>query len=320
MNVIDFRYKIKVLSQVAPPAARKEVTRGPLIAVEGDSPEAANELATWLKDMLNNSDDLAAKLFDGPRLSASGDKEEVMAQYHRLAAEWLGKSRAVLESITAKVVEKAPSDAPMPDATSSRSPQSSRKLDENYDETDVGSPKGDKTEGNQSENDDEGLRSRSDAADAMEVDTERKRASTRTADSATSVRSVKPVSIIPNYSLHTSNVFACLIPLGKDDPYSPNDHWQWTATQWRGIIGPDLTIYVRDAAVGESGRPAVEIEGVDGRPDVGLFVVRKTKSDGQEGGTEARDEGTQVEASVLRRVGFEVSEWVRAFGTKTGKD
>ena len=48
MNM-DFRYKIKVLSQIAPPAMKsKEQPRGPLIAVEGDSAEAAKEFADWL--------------------------------------------------------------------------------------------------------------------------------------------------------------------------------------------------------------------------------------------------------------------------------
>ena len=312
---IGFRYKIKVLSQVAPPAPKSnEAPRGPLIAVEGDNAEAARELAEWLKNTLSSSEGLCGNLFDGPELPASGSKEEVMAQYHRLAADWLGKSKGIRESIAMKVAPKLAIDAAMPDVVSSQSPQSSRKVDENYDDE---SSSQENMQENEVADKDVDQRSKSDAAENMDID---KGSVAAAEQDVPRVDTTKPISIIPNYSLHTSNSVACLIPLGTCDPYSPNDHWQWTATQWRGIIGPDLTIYVRGAVAGESGRPSVEIEGVDGRPDVGLFVVRRTKNEGQEGVIEARDAGVQVEASVLRRVGFEVSEWVRAFRTDTGKD
>ena len=123
----------------------------------------------------------------------------------------------------------------------------------------------------------------------------------------------KPVMIIPNYSLYTSNFFARQIPIGPNDPYAPNDHWQWTATLWRGIIGPDLTIYVRDAPADGTSGPSLEIEGVEDRPEVGLFVVKRMRGE-EIGDGNLNPTAGEVEASVLRRVGFEVSEWVRAFG------
>ena len=132
---INFRYKIKVLSQVAPPATKsKERARGPLIAIEANSPEAAKEFADWLRDTLNVSDDLTARVIDGPKISASGGKEEVMAQYHRLASEWLFKSKDILETITIPASDKPSADSAMPDAASSPM-GSSRKLEESYDDT-----------------------------------------------------------------------------------------------------------------------------------------------------------------------------------------
>lgn len=311
---INFRYKIKVLSQVAPPATKsKERPRGPLIAVEGDSAEAAKEFAEWLKDTLSSSSDLTARLIDGPRLSASGGKEEVMAQYHRLASDWLFKSKDILESIAIPAPEGSSADSAMPDANSSPPPQTSRKIDENYNDTESESRDSGKVD-DTDKTDEKSEQSTSNAADNMDLDKDLKRTSTvSTSDKAPAYS--KPVSIIANYSLSTSNLVACLVPLGSNDPYSPNDHWQWTATQWRGIIGPDLTIYVRDAASMEGGRPPVEIEGVEGRPDVGLFVMRRTKGEGQDNSTEGKDTSLQAEAPVLRRMGFEVGEWVRAFGT-----
>jgi hypothetical protein len=309
---ISFRYKIKVLSQVAPPAARsKECPRGPLIAVEGDSAEVAKGFADWLRETLNASNDLAARLVEGPKLAASGGKEEVMAQYHRLASDWLFKSKDIMESIAIPTIDKVPIDDVMPDALSPPSAQSGRHIEENYDDTEIESRQSDNTEENQ-KSDEKSTQSNLTAPDNMELDKEPERTSTTATIDRAHSPSAKPISIIANYSLSTSNLVACLIPLGQYDPYSPNDHWQWTATQWRGIVGPDLTIYIRDAASVESGGPPVEIEGVEGRPDVGLFVMSRTKTESQDGG----GDGTlQVEASVLRRMGFEVGEWVRAFET-----
>jgi len=102
---------------------------------------------------------------------------------------------------------------------------------------------------------------------------------------------VKPIAILPLFSLHASNTFACRIPL--IDTYAPNDHWSWNATQWRGVIGADLTIYLKDGE--EKGKMVEQSE------EERLFVVRR--------GADA-----DVDGSTLRRVGFEVGEWVRAFG------
>ena len=313
---IGFRYKIKVLNQVAPPAVKgKAMPRGPLIAIEGDNAEAAKELAKWMKDLLSSGTDLDGNLLAAPDISTTGSKEEVMAQYHRLAADWLGKSKVILESLTWKVDDKEPVDATMTDVAPDKSTQSNRKIDEDYDDS---SFKDDDVNDNEAQKGERSERSSFDSTESMDVDKNKKQSSTTFENNPSSSYAAKPVSIIPNYSLHTSNMIACSIPLGSSDPYSPNDHWQWTATQWRGIIGPDLTIYIRDTVAGESGRPSVEIESVDGRPDVGLFVVRRMKQESQETTGDTKAGNMQVEASVLRRVGFEVSEWVRAFGTAAG--
>ena len=264
--------------------------------------------------MLNGSNDLTARVVDGPKISASGGKEEVMAQYHRLVSEWLFKSKNILESIMLPgPADKTQTDSAMPDAVSPPPPQSEGKIDEKYDDTETESRQSDKVE-ETDKSDDKSEQSSSNATESIDVDKGQDSNSTISTNTKQST-SAKPISIIANYSLSTSNLVACLIPLGPNDPYSPNDHWQWTATQWRGIIGPDLTIYVRDAASIESGRPPVEIEVVEGRPDVGLFVLRRTKTEQQDGAADGKEATVEVEASVLRRLGFEVGEWVRAFGT-----
>ena len=50
--------------------------------------------------------------------------------------------------------------------------------------------------------------------------------------------------------------------------------------------------------------------GVEMGEEGNLFVVRRTVG----GGGGGKKSGGEVEGSVLRRLGFEVGEWVRAFG------
>ncbi|KAI7062743.1 hypothetical protein KC327_g13263 [Hortaea werneckii] len=65
---------------------------------------------------------------------------------------------------------------------------------------------------------------------------------------ANNTTTAKPIILLPNFSLHTSTAFALRIPIDANSQYSAPDHWQWAATQWRGVVGPDLTIYVRDSS------------------------------------------------------------------------
>lgn len=108
--------------------------------------------------------------------------------------------------------------------------------------------------------------------------------------------STLPVVLLPAYQLCSADTYASRIAI--QDAYSPADHWQWMATLWRGIVGPDFTIYVKDATTEELQREKqVEI-----KTEYRCLLVRKEK--GKE----------RVADSALRRVGFEVGEWVRSVG------
>ncbi|MCJ1408066.1 hypothetical protein MMC19_002139 [Ptychographa xylographoides] len=121
---------------------------------------------------------------------------------------------------------------------------------------------------------------------------------------------ILPIAIIPRYQLTLTDVAASSIPI--TDSYAPVDHWQWFATLWRGIVGPDITIVVRSANVGYEtrsangvgspkedhlGRGGVEVRLVDARA-----ILLRCDSRGK------------VSESGLRRVGFEVGEYVRGMG------
>lgn len=113
------------------------------------------------------------------------------------------------------------------------------------------------------------------------------------ADKTAAASSKLPIALITDgFSLTLSDKFASSVPIA--DSYAPVDHWQWMATLWRGIIGPDLVIYVRSATEDE-----VDTLGSVDFKTAGIMIVRVNESKGL-------DEKTE------RRLGFEVMEWVRA--------
>lgn len=295
MNM-PFRYKVKVLGQVAPPAViGKDSPRGPLVAVEGDNAEAVAELGKWLNDKLKKGHDLTVNLISSPDVSANDDKKP-MVQYHLLAIDWLSKSDEIVAS-TEYTPAMDPVDSAMSDVSPTKEPaQSARKIDENYDDSDSSA-------NNDSSKQSKEANEQSQATDGEKMEVDRTPTIAKPISSAQSISGAKPVGIITNYSVHASNVFACRIPIQPSEVYSPSDHWQWAATQWRGVVGPDLTIFVRDAVVGETGKPTVEM-----LEEGNLFVVKRTKGEGEK--------GLELDPSALRRLGFEVSEWVRAFGSE----
>ncbi|KAL9614332.1 MAG: hypothetical protein Q9167_001135, partial [Letrouitia subvulpina] len=51
-----------------------------------------------------------------------------------------------------------------------------------------------------------------------------------------------PIALVPRFQLTQTDTCASSVPIS--DSYSPTDHWQWMASLWRGIVGPDLTIVI----------------------------------------------------------------------------
>jgi HMG box factor, other len=133
-----------------------------------------------------------------------------------------------------------------------------------------------------------------------------------------------PIALLPTgFSLSLSDAYASAIPI--TDAYAPVDHWQWMATLWRGVVGPDLTVYVKALDLGGGGTAGGDREaaeemvrhgGVECRWDVGAVVVRVGVGGGGvvgsgEVGRDGGVGGGRVEEKTLRRLGFEVLEWVR---------
>lgn len=120
--------------------------------------------------------------------------------------------------------------------------------------------------------------------------------------SGPSSKPLLPVALVPDgFSLTLSDKFASTVAI--TDPYSPVDHWQWMATLWRGIVGPDLVVYIRPSTSEElarSGASAVEYRAP------GIMIVRVDA-----------EKGT-VDEKTERRLAFELMEWVRAGSFRDG--
>ncbi|KAF2154309.1 hypothetical protein K461DRAFT_277428 [Myriangium duriaei CBS 260.36] len=111
------------------------------------------------------------------------------------------------------------------------------------------------------------------------------------------------VIILRSYILTATNKFASWIP--PTNEHNGKSHWEWTACMWRGQVAPDLLIYVMNVKPDD---PA-DRTGVDVLDNGKLMVVKRCKGDA------ASEPGYDcVQGPALRRLGFEVGEFLRAQG------
>lgn len=140
-----------------------------------------------------------------------------------------------------------------------------------------------------------------------------------------------PIAILPAWQLTHTDAFACDVEI--QDRYSPVDHWQWGATVWRGVVGSDVTIAVK-ADLGEETPTKTEAPARPGEVDKRKPIPGSTGAAGNgggSGGVEIRLEDARAvivkgekEGGVadgnLRRVGFEMGEWIRNWTEREKKD
>lgn len=262
---VPYQARIKLLGRIcAPlkepgPTSPAAQTRGAIIAVEGDDLRAVQDLTEWLNDYLARDEDYISRIADPPRAPAEAKSDVTFEEYLDLIKEWHSRSREMTRYITTPVSQS--------DSVVSKD-----------EEMDTGDRKD----------------------SATPPDSPHKSASpslTPSTLTSSSTASKKPIIILPTFQLHASVAYASRIPI--QDAYSPTDHWQWMATLWRGIVGPDLTLYVKsyDAKEVPQGK-MVELD-----DQVRCLTVMKAQ-------------GKAFADASLRRVGFEVSEWIRSIGAR----
>ena len=144
-----------------------------------------------------------------------------------------------------------------------------------------------------------------------------------------------PIALLPAWQLTHTDFFATNAPI--TDSYSAMDHWQWHATLWRGVLGADATIAVQNTNLEEqssppgtatSGMSIVAGGGDQNKPPAKVAIGSKGDKSAANGVDmrledfravvlQPGEKGIIPEGS-LRRVAFEISEWVRAWYEQEG--
>lgn len=147
---------------------------------------------------------------------------------------------------------------------------------------------------------------------------------------------------MPAYQVTWSDWFASHVDI--HDAYSPMDHWQWAATLWRDVIGPDVTVAVQaDGIVNVPSASAADKNSAVTGGNVSAGGISNTSAGGGGKTTDKasgsgnalvevrleearavivrgeRDrDGGGIGEGGLRRVGFEIGEWVRGWEEREG--
>ncbi|KAF1951041.1 hypothetical protein CC80DRAFT_509173 [Byssothecium circinans] len=303
---VPYSVKIKVLGRITPPlkdpgpSSPSVAVRGAIVAVEGDDLEAVGELTEWLRGFLGRDrGEFRVRVEEPPRGPGKGE-EVKFEEYLDLVREWHGRSREMVRFITTALLAGEEDTGSM--ASSSSAPTNNT---------------GDNDE---DKNDDDEAPTTTTATAEKDKDKDTPMNPPSSSPSTTSTPTPSspqptPVILLPTYQLHASDTYASKIPI--QDVYSPMDHWQWMATLWRGTVGPDLTIYVKSEGkegndrVGSGGAVNGNGNGNGGREKAKVVEVN------EEGKflTVVRENGAKgFREAALRRVGFEVGEWVRGLG------
>ncbi|KAJ5101663.1 hypothetical protein NUU61_003885 [Penicillium alfredii] len=278
---IPFLNKIKVLAKISPPLVpsfreTNPLTRGPVIAVDGQDSELVQIVVEYLDGLLKKEAKYYVRVFNGPEIQqprtessdtgqmgdATVDYLNTISAWHRISDEVVNFVKAVssADSVDARSTTTDEESAP------NRSPKTIIPKTANLQ---IHSP-----------------------AQSSENGSESSVVSNGTSGSHCAV----PVALVPRYQLTTADSFACSIPI--NDSYAPLDHWQWMASLWRACVGPDITVYIRECSM-------EELDRVGGNPvevrlhDACTVVLRKVIGTSRE-----------LEEKALKRMGFEIEDFL----------
>ena len=303
--------KVKLLAKISPSlptpgtASPPFAVRGAIIAVDGAENEAVKRVTEYLHDFLAKDKEYKIQIWNG---SPPVDKAANFSEYLRLIRDWHWKSQQIVHHITTLAYPRSPTPVSPRTVPSSRITASVERISPSRLETLARNAK----------------HSASEESEA----TKSPHASRETSFSSTP--SPVPIALVPHFQLSQTDFFASRIPIS--DSYAPIDHWQWMATLWRGVVGPDITIVVKPALnvelqTTESGKKDEvdsskemlsngSVTGDDTKHPCPASAA-STRPGMRKIGVELRlqDARTIIMRSIddkdLRRVAFEVGEWVR---------
>lgn len=240
---MPFLVKIYQLGRISPPyrdaTARRALTRGVVIAVEGDDQAAVAEVVRWLEGHLSRDGQHFVKIAQGPTGPKANEPSTTINDYLKVIGEWQAKSKEMAAFITKSITAKG------------------ERMDENDD----------------------------------------------VPPDAPSPATLRPVILLQRFQLFASNAYAVRIPIM--DSYKPLEHWQWMASLWRGIIGPDITVCIKDVRPEALTRDSKLVEVQE---ELRAVIVKREARTGQD------SPRARLEESTLRRLGFEVGELMQTAG------
>jgi HMG box factor len=327
---IPYLNKIKVLSKISPPLAPPGPTspvseiRGAVIAIEGAEVGVARDVGRWIEDYLTKEPECAVKTWAGsiseqlrvgddtgdaemygisPRSNSTGsivrmstaDGSDTFLSYLTEIHSWHHKSNEITKFISTAPSSSSPPVVAVQPATKSPNLASQNPI------------------------------SPTNTSPSLSTTSNSTATAGRPSTTNSQISQRLPIALLPQgFSLNTSNYYASHIPI--NDSYAPVDHFQWCATLWRGIVGPDLTVYVKVVDMGNSDEREefAKMGGVEVRVDCAAIIVRIESGGtglGVSGGIAGGRSGAVLEERTLRRLGFEVLEYARgvAAGGEEGR-
>lgn len=304
--------KLNILQRVAPPikapspASPSPIVRGSIVAVEGDELDATGHMLHHLESFLKRNDEFDVRVMAGPSPPVPNP---TIKDFLLEIAKWHTRTQEMVDFVTGVEYQKH-DEKVKEDAAKYRAPDGrTASVSTTNEESDVDMEEGEVLEGSRKD----AQEARKARKSALEIKKAEMAASiereSRRQSAAKETTPKIPLLLVSNYILRACNSWTSELPI--NDAYSPADHWVWSASLWRGIVGADLTVYVKN--VDKEMEEAVSAGGaapetthakaqVDIKDEVSAIIVKREKG--------------KVEDAAGRRVAFEVGEWVR---TQAGK-
>ena len=301
--------KVKVLGKISAPlnlpgpGSPLQATRGAIIAVDGVDRAAVDVVKNYLADFLARDHEHTVRIFEGSSVKPEA-LDTTFATCLQMITEWHGISDDVIKYITT---------LPPPIASPPLSPKSvpGTRMLSNFSTQESSKPE------REAEMEASIVTTRPETPDRTSnsgpitgspvIESKKSPTTACSFDFATKARPT-PIAIIPQYQLSLTDAAASRCPI--KDAYAPIDHWQWMATLWRGVVGPDITVVIK--GVDNSGNNSPKEDGVKGA------VVEIRLADARAVAVRMDQEG-KISIGSLRRVGFEIGEWLRAFNEVEGR-
>ena len=277
----------------------EERKRGVIIAIEGESPQAVTQLSNALQNLLSlstnatsggdtNTGATVVKVFG----SVDGIAERIVegpVGWMGVVQEYHGIMKEVVQFVTAPSSEvrvaqpESMGDKPV-------APQATEVGSVNDGSTSTGTGTATKAQGLDGT-------TIATAKDTPPLSPKTTSHLSSPSDFSSSLR----IALLPTSLLSLTNLASSIEAPSRG--FTIPGHWGWFASLWKGMVGADLSVVLTDS--GGSGNE------VEVREEVkAIFVRSGGNGDGGENGSKGL--GTVGEGTV-RRVGFEVGEWVRGW-------